>query len=346
MKYLLLPIGGLLVISGIVSVNLWLDLRTERLERTHLTAQLTESSMASLAPSSSVQPVAGAATAGVADTPVATVGPAPLPTDKEAAMKATAASVSAGAAAAAKGMSGDRELMKDPEFRKAQLTTTRLRIAQSNPGLAETLGLSEKEANHLFEAMAETQMNRSDELAEAIAKAGGTGNASALTEILRNTAAGREDPARAALGEAKYAQYQEYQRNVRPALTQVANIGSTLNAAGQPLNDSQTRMLTAAMTTEQQRLRQEAAMPRPVPAPGVARSAADSLQESYARQEASNNRILEASSLTLNPAQLDVLKQQFEQQAAQRRRTIETARDMDARRALLPAPPTAPARAP
>ena len=98
-------------------------------------------------------------------------------------MKATAASVSAGAAVAARGTS-DRELMKNPEFRKAQLTITRLRIAGSNPGLAETLGISEMEANHIFEVMAEAQVRSSAELSEAMAKAGGIGNASAMTEVL------------------------------------------------------------------------------------------------------------------------------------------------------------------
>lgn len=337
MKHLLLAIGALLVISGIVSANLWLDLRTERQENTRLTTQLAESVKAPRTPTTSVQPVATAATAGVADKPVAAGVPAPLPTDNEAAMQATAASVSAGAAAAAKGMSGDAQLMNDPEFRKARLTMTRLRIARSNPGLAEALGLSEQEANHLFEVMAETQMNRSAELSEAIARAGGIGNASALTEALRD-GAGREDPARAALGEAKYAQYQEYQRNVRPALQQVASIGSSLNAAGQPLNDWQSRTLTAAMLSEQQRLRQEAAIPRPVPNPGVPRGMADTLTETANRQQESNRRILEASAATLNPEQLEVLKQQFEQQDATRRRSIETAKDLDARRVTLPQP--------
>lgn len=337
MKHMLLAIGALLVISGIVSVNLWLDLRTERQENTRLTTQLTESIMAPRTRTTSVQPVATAATAGVADTPVATDVPAPLPTDNEAAMQATAASVSAGAAAAAKGMTGDEQLMKDPEFRKARLTITRLRIAQSHPGLAEALGLSEQEADHLFEVMAETQMNRSAELSEAIAKAGGFGNASALTEALRN-GAGQENPASAALGEAKYAQYQEYQRNVRPALQQVASIGSSLNAAGQPLNDWQSRTLTAAMLTEQQRLRQEATIAQPVPNPGVPRGMADTLTETANRQQESNRRILEASAAILNPEQLEVLKQQFEQQDATRRRSIETAKDMDARRVTLPQP--------
>lgn len=173
-------------------------------------------------------------------------------------------------------------------------------------------------------------MSRSAELTEAMARAGGAANAPALTQLLRNS--GREDPARALLGEARYAQYQEYQRNVRPALTQVANIGGSLSAAGQPLNDSQTRALTAAMMTEQQRLRQEAAMPRPNPNPGVPRGMADMLTESADRQQESNRRILEASAATLNAAQLEVLKQQFEQQDATRRRTIETAKDLDTRR--------------
>jgi hypothetical protein len=341
MKKLLLAIGVLLVISGIVSVNLWRDLRTERLANMELRTQLRE---ASLAPSSQVASAHPATTptpaVAVPDAPAATTGPAPLAVDTEAVMKATAAAFSAGAVAAARG-SGDAQLLKDPEFRKAQLTMIRLRTAQSNPGLAETLGLSAKEADQLFEVMAERQLNLTTELTEAMVGGGPT----AIPDIARITA-GREDPARAALGEAKYAQYQEYQRNVRPALTQVASIGSSLTAAGQPMNDSQNRALTAAMMTEQQRQRQEAAMPRPNPSPGVPRGIADTLTQSANRQQESNRRILEASAATLNSAQLEVLKQQFDQQDATRRRSIETAKDLDARRLTTPQPAAPPARAP
>jgi hypothetical protein len=327
MKNLVLAIGALLVISGIVSVNLWRDLRTERLANTELRTQLTEASLTRRSQGATAQPAAlPTPAAAVLATPAAMPGPAPLVVDTAAVMKATEAAFSAGAVAAARG-SGDAELLKDPVYRKAQLTMTRLRIEHSNPGLAETLGLSAKEADQLFEAMAERQMILTTELTQAMAR-GGT---AAIPEITRLTA-GREDPARAALGEAKYAQYQEYQRNVRPALTQVASIGSSLNAAGQPMNDSQTRALTAAMMTEQQRQRQEAAMPRPNPTPGVPRSMADSLEETANRQQQSNSRILEASTATLTPAQLEVLKQQFDQQDAVRRRTIETAKGLDARR--------------
>jgi hypothetical protein len=342
MKNPLLAIGALLVISGIVSVNLWRDLRTERLANTELRTKLTEALHTPRSQAASPQPVAAPTpSAAVPGAPAATTGPAPLAVDNEMAMKATAAAISAGAVAAAKG-SGEGELMKDPEYRKAQLTQTRLRLAQSNPGLAETLGLSEKEADHLFEVMAERQMDLTAELTDMLAREGST--ASAFAELTR-TSAGREDPARAVLGEAKYSQYQEYQRNVRPALTQVASIGSSLNAAGQPLNDSQNRALTAAMMIEQQRQRQEAAVPRPNPNPGAPRGLADSLEQTANRQQESNRRTLEASAATLNAAQLDVLKRQFEQQDALRRRSIDSAKELDARRQSLPGPQPPPASA-
>jgi hypothetical protein len=100
------------------------------------------------------------------------------------------------------------------------------------------------------------------------------------------------------------------------------------------------------MVTEQQRLRQEAAIPRPILNPGVPRGMADMLTETANRQQESNRRILEASAATLDAAQLEVLKQQFEQQDATRRRSIETAKDMDARSVTLPQSATPPARAP
>lgn len=144
MKNLLLAIGALLVISGIVSVDLWRDLRSERLENTHLTTQLAEANMTPRAPANSAQPIAAPGqTADVSGSPAAMATTALVQADSEAASKVTATAISAGAVAAAKG-SDEAELMSYPEYREAQLTMTRLRTAQSNPGLAETLGLSEK----------------------------------------------------------------------------------------------------------------------------------------------------------------------------------------------------------
>jgi hypothetical protein len=254
----------------------------------------------------------------------------------------TTAALSASTVAAITG-SSEQDLMKDPEYRKAQLTITRMKLSQSNPGLAQALGISEKEANHYFEVMAEQQLKMTAEMSSAVAAGGSP--ALSIDDSMRR-ARSLTDVLREAMGDARFAQYQEYQVNVRPALTQVSSIGSALTAAGQPLNESQSRALASTMLAEQQRQRQEAMTPRAAaPTPGVARGIADMLEESNQRQDESNRRILEASAGYLNGAQMEALKTRYEQQAAQRRRTVESAKDMDARRpiALQPSvPPPAP----
>jgi hypothetical protein len=214
-----------------------------------------------------------------------------------------------------------------------------MKLAQSNPGFAQALGISEKEANRYFEMMAEQQLKMTADLSSAAAASGSV--AMSVQDTL-SRARSATDALHEAMGDARFAQYQEYQANVRPALTQVASIGSVLTIAGQPLNESQSRALTSTMLAEQQRQKQEAMMPRAAPTPGVPRGIADTLEESSRRQEESNRRILEASAGYLNGAQMEALKTRYEQQAALRRRTVESAKEMDARRPVVPQPPAPP----
>jgi hypothetical protein len=332
MRNLLLVCMGLLVMAGIVSASFWRDLRTERATNEELRTQLAAARVAPAAPAATAQSIALPAPAVVPGAPAAPVAPAP---DSVMASQSLAAAISASVAASVTG-SGEKDLLKNPEYRKAQLTIARLRLAQSNPGLAEALGLSEAEADHLFEVMAEQQQKLTAELTSQRAAAGGA--ALTASEMTRLFSSG-DDAIRATLGEARYAQYPAYQQNVRPALTQLASLGSTLTSAGQPLSDSQSRALSTVLLAEQQRLRQEAAAPRPTPNPATPRRMADTLEESYNRQAEGNRRILDAAASNLSPAQLDVLRAQFEQQAATQRRTLDTARDLDARREQTPVGP-------
>jgi hypothetical protein len=343
MKNLLLVFTALLAISGIVSAILWGDLRTERQTNAELRSQLAMSGIVSRAPATSAtpaapaQPVATTPPAAVPEAPIAAAKPAPPALESEVFMRATTAAITAGARPLTGGIVDERDLMNDPEYRKAQLTQARLRLAQSNPGLAEALGISRREADHLFEVMAETQLKLTDEFTEMVTKAAG---ATPSIAAMMEKASGRQDPARTVLGEARYAQYQEYQRNAKPALTKVASMGYNLKYASQPLNDSQSRAVAAAVLAEQQRQRQEAeAAPRPNPNPGVPRNAADTLAEYRKTEDESSRRILAAVSPHLNSAQIDVLQKEIEQQAAFARRT-------DARLQALPQPASPPTRAP
>jgi hypothetical protein len=280
MKNLLLVFTALLVVSGIVSVNLWRELRTEQQNNEELRSRLVKSGSVARAPATSAtpaapaQPVATPPPAAVPVAPIAVAKPTPPPLESEVFMTAMTAAMLGGVTSATGG-TGDRDLLKDPEYRKAQLTQARLRLALSNPGLVETLGLSRTEADNLFDVMAETQLKLTVEFTEMAAKAAGTPPSIAA---MRETVSGREDPARAVLGEARYAQYQEYQRNAKPVLSRVSSLGYSLNSASQPLNDSQARALAAAILTERQR--QEAvAATRPKPNPAVPRNAADTMAE-------------------------------------------------------------------
>jgi hypothetical protein len=344
MKKMLLVSVALLAGFAVVLIKLTLELRAERQGSSELRAQLDEARVARPLAAAPTQmaavPGAVAPSAACASSPVQ---PAPSPAEVDMAMRAsTTAALSASTVAAITG-STEQDLMKDPEYRKAQLTITRMKLSQSNPGLAQALGISEKEANHYFEVMAEQQLKMTAEMSSAVAAGGSP--ALSIDDSMRR-ARSLTDVLREAMGDARFAQYQEYQVNVRPALTQVSSIGSVLTAAGQPLNESQSRALASTMLAEQQRQRQEAMTPRAAaPTPGVARGIADMLEESNQRQDESNRRILEASAGYLNGAQMEALKTRYEQQAAQRRRTVESAKDMDARRpiALQPSvPPPAP----
>jgi hypothetical protein len=330
MKNLLLACAALLAVTAMVAANLWRNLHAERLANAELSTELAAARAAPPVPAP-VAPSVAVAPPVAAGAPVAAPVPAPAPLDNVLSSQAVSAAFIANTVSAIGGV-GEHELLKDPEYRQAQLTVARIKLAQSNPGLAEALGLSAAEARHLFEVMAEQQLQRTAELSAATAASGGA--VPNVADLLRR--ASGDDPVRAELGEARYAQYQDYQRNVRPALQQAASIGSTLSAAGQSMTAAQSSALTRVMLAEQQRQLEEAAMPRANPNPGAPVGVAYSLEQSYARQEESNRRVLEASASNLTPAQLDVLRQQFEKQAASRRRTIEAARELDARRTQTP----------
>jgi hypothetical protein len=330
MKKMLLVFTSLLVVSGIVSAILWRDLQTERHTNAELRLQLAKSgsvSSASATPATTAelaQQVATPQPAAISEAPVAEAKPTPALVESEVFMSAMSAAI-LGRATAVAGIS-ERDLLKDPEYREAQLTQARLRLAVSNPGLVETLGLSRTEADHLFDVMAETQLKLTVEFTGMGANAAGTPPSAAA---MREMVSGREDPARAVLGEARYAQYQEYVRNAKPVLSRVSSLGYVLNSASQPLNDSQARALAAAVLAERQR-QEAAAASRPNPNP-ASWNAADAMAEHRQAEEESRRRVIAAVSPQLDSAQIDVLQKEHEQQIA-------FARQSDARLQATPLP--------
>lgn len=304
MRNLMLVFAGLAVMAGIVSVNLWRELRAERELTAGLRTQLAEAATPASVPASST-PMRETALASAAPTSAAT--PAAKPGAETAPAVVTAPINLA---------LNSREMLKDPEYRAARLAQARMTLPQNYPGLVEELGLSREEADQLFDLLAENQVSTANQLPIGT---NGQIDQAAMQEFTR---ARQEQQAKlnesvAALLGSRYGQWQEYEQT-RPARMQVTQVGRTLESVGMPITDAQRRPLTAVYIAEQKRQTQERqSMIREVTRDP--QSQARLQEESIKLQAESNRRILEAAASHLSSEQVDALRQSFEQQQAMSR---------------------------
>jgi hypothetical protein len=306
MRSLLWVCAALVVIEGIMSTNLWRELRAERELVDSLRIQVAEA----VSPG---RPLVASGAAPQATTPAssATASPIKMPSDAALAAANYADAVAAGRKAAER----ERELWKDPDYRNARLAQIRLTIPGSYPGLAEELGLTAAEEAALFDRIAEYQLDMNGTITQAVPvgndAAVDAGTSNRLQEISRQ----RDTAIAAQLGPARYAQWQQYVQN-SAARSEATSMNSALTQAGHGLNAAQLRSLTTVLIKESQRQREEATV--------RARSANVQDQVSQAQfeevlrttQDESRQRIVTAATSFLNADQLAVVRAQMEQQTA------------------------------
>jgi hypothetical protein len=307
--------AGLALVGGIVSVNLWRELRAERELTAELRTQLTDRPMAmsgtaAMAAPAVPEPVTGApaAMASTGKSEPATAGREPERLAPQA-------------VELPRFLLDQQEMMKDPEYRKARLAQTRFNIPQNYPGLAEELGLTPEEADRLFDLLAENQLEMSD-VSMLSAVINGVPPDPAVMEDAnrrRQEMQRRHDESLTAmLGSNRFSQWQEYQQT-RGARQQVVQLSRSLEGIGAPLTPEQSRPLTAAYVAEQKRQRED--MQRMLSSqrqsgPG---NQEQMQEERYRFQAESNRRIVDAAKPHLNPQQLDALQASLDQQLAMNR---------------------------
>ncbi len=327
----LLPVcAGIAVITGVVSVSLWRELRAERLVNVDLRAQLTD---ARSAPGAAAMPVSVAANAMA--TPATAGADAPVCKPDTPVARTAQVSSAPGFNNVQDSLTMEKDLMKDPEYRKLRIAQQRQNIERNYPGLAEALGLSEKEADKLYDVLAENQVAISAE-APIFSTANGTPDQAAIQEMGRRQQAlqrEQEESLRDMLG-SKYTQWQDYQQT-RPARSRVTSMGQQLAQAGMPLTDAQSRALTTVMISEQQRQRQDAMLTaRPAGLnPADPDFQAKMMEDSLKRNEENNRRMIEAASPHISAKQVAALREQMEQQAAMTRISLKMQIERDRLRA-------------
>lgn len=310
MRNLIWVFAALVVVSGVISTNLWRDLRGERELAASLQTQLDE--VAQLPAAMPSAPAAQVAPSTPAAQP-ATATPANQP----APVVAKAAPANAANSVLIDMEKQQRELMKDPEYRKLRLAQLRTSVAGNNAGLAEELGLTQAEADKVLDLLAEQELNASlDSMFVTTAN-----DPAALQEMLRKQQEyqrQRDEKVAALLGPGKAGQWQQYQQDA-PTRNRVLSINRMLVQGNQPLSAGQQKALASVLTTELRSLNAEmAVLTRDITTMDPATRTR--VEETARRaQDESSQRILVAAAPILSAAQLAVVRAQFEQQSAMSR---------------------------
>jgi hypothetical protein len=317
----LLRIGTVLaVVLAIVSVNLWRELRAERVLNAQLQAQVDESANrdAASVPAPRVE-IRADDTAVTAKNSGATES-APRPLQAAAAVPISPNPIGP-----------VRDLMQDPEYRKARLTQVKMTLKRSYTDVAEELGLSEKETEQLFDLLAEQQMGPNLSLSMG---ADGQPDRQAMEEMARQRQAAQrknEEALAALIGPARQPKWQEYQLSLS-ARSRASQMSGMLASSGYPLTEAQVRPLTTALIAEEKYVRDQQP-PSRRSMPTNPESFLRSQEESINQQEESNRRYLETAAPYMSSRQLSLVKEVLEQQIAISRASARMQRErMEAQR--------------
>jgi hypothetical protein len=310
MKALVPVLAGIGLITSVISVDLWIELRSERQANSGMRTRLADGSAARMA-AAPAPLVAAAASTPSTPNPTATADATARKPDSPAAKSGHPAATNP----ALEDERIERELMNDPEYRRLRIVQQRSYVELNNPGLAGELGLSEKEAARLFNLLSEI------EIAEQVESLALVNNANpdqaTVEETARRQAAQQrqqDESLRTMLG-SKYSQWQEYQQTVGTR-RRIRDLGQQLAQASVPLSEVQTRSLTAAVLSEQQRQRQTARIAaRDFPSPDDPAYRAKMLEQQAKSTTEDNRRIVDAAAPVVSTRQLAVLRDLLEQQA-------------------------------
>jgi hypothetical protein len=294
---------GLAFVLAIISVNLWRELRAERALTTELRAQVAGSTNGDFAyvptQRTEVRPDATTAAAKNAGRNAEVVPPIPV---QNVATNLNTQNV----------FNGEGDLMRDPEYRKARLIQARMTLKRNYTDVAEELGLSEKEAEQLFDILAERQVGGNFPVPLG---PNGQSDRQAMEDAIRmrrDAQRQQEEALQALLGPSRQAKWQEYQLSLS-ARSRATSMSSMLAASGHPLTESQLRPLTTALIAEEKYMR-ETQSPNRQSAPTNIESFARQQEEAVNRQEESNRRYLDIAAAHMTSKQLALVKEVLEQQ--------------------------------
>jgi len=227
-----------------------------------------------------------------------------------------AASASTKAAPAGEGEKSDEgkagfgkmlaKMMEDPDAKKVIRDQQRMMMNQLYSPLVKQMGLTSEEADQFKDLLADNAMKNAEK-AFSMFDGGLSTNRTELAKTMAAEQQNLDEQVKAFLGDARFAQYKEYQETVGER-TQL-NMYRQQTGGDMPLSDQQTDQLLAFMKEEKQNV--AAATGQPLAGAGQDQAKIEAMLSSeqsdklLQSQETVNQRVFERAKGILTPEQLD-----------------------------------------
>jgi hypothetical protein len=267
MTKLTLVLLAIAVGSGLVSLNLVRELRSERASAQALQARVAELEQARpqqqagatfvavpTAPAGTVSPFAVGAR--VADPAAPASPPPPRPAAAQSVHMFAPGEQPPGQDQIRRQMiesiERQRALMRDPEYRDAMRLQQRSSIAHTHADLAQTLELSPDQTDQLFDLLAEQQMRSMEDAQPPVMGPTDQAKMQEMHRKLQERQRENETEIRNLLGAAKAREYKEYTMSWGER-AQAAELRSALASKGVPLDDSLAKPLVKALIEQRQK---------------------------------------------------------------------------------------------
>jgi hypothetical protein len=299
MKKLAMAFAGAILVSGIVALNLWRALHTERAQFAALQARVAELETAAQQ-ANAARSAAPATAPAVANSPAAATQPAAPATPATASGKAATESVRSSVA-------GVSAMMASPEFQGQMRNQVRSELERQFPDLAQELGLTPAEAEKFFDLLAKQAGATMGDTLGMLSGGNGAGTQEIQVRMMEQQQAS-EAELQAMLG-GRYPKWELYQGTIA-ARQQVTQLRAMLGSGDNALDEAHAKPLVAALGAETARINQGMRETMRTTTSG----SQNVLEEQLRYSAAQNDRLISVASPHLTGPQLDSYKRMLEQQ--------------------------------
>jgi len=216
-------------------------------------------------------------------------------------------------------------MMKNPEMRKMLRGQQKSAVDMMYSGLFKQMQLAPEEKAEFAELLLDAQMRQVEGAQGVFSDSTDAAEGRRAMEQARKEL---DDQIKGLLGEERFAEYKEYQKNLGEQM-QLNQLKTRLENDQMPLQEQQAAQLMQLMKDEKKRVPSVfPSDPNVSPAETKALMTSENLEKQFQWLDDYNKRVLEGAASFLSPEQLQKFREQQEQQASMQKMGLKMAKEM------------------